>query len=238
MEKKITGGILLLLFVAMISNAQQSKVKNLPAYDRNPIHFGFTLGLNTMDFLIYPNERLNSSPVIYSVESQKMPGFHLGPIANFRLGKYFDLRTLIVLSFGQRNLQYRVSEDTSAGFPLSIEEMQIESTFLEFPILMKYKSTRHNNFRPYLIGGVNPKIDLAAKEKIKDENKPQIRLQNYDIYYEAGLGADFYLPYFKFSLEVKYGQGVLNIMRPDETSFTKTLDKMHSRMIMLSFHFE
>lgn len=239
MRIRVTVCVVLLMGLATMLNAQERKVKNLTGYDRKPVHFGFTLGLNTMDFLIYPNNRLNASPLIYSVENQKMPGFNLGPIANFRLGRYFDFRTLIVLSFGQRNLQYRISEDAAgSGSLLAIEEMQIESTFLELPMLIKYKASRLNNFRPYLIAGGNPKIDLAARKEIKDEDMPQIRLQNYDIYYEVGIGADFYLPYFKFSAEIKYSQGLLNVMKPDETPYTKILDKIHSRMIMLSFHFE
>ena len=235
--KKIVLAVIFLGILQTLA-AQERKVKNLPIYDRKPVHFGFTLGLNTMDFLIYPNASFESSPVVYSVENQKLPGFNLGPMANFRLGRYFDFRTLIVLSFGQRNLQYRVSEDSSFSGQLSFEEMQIESTFLEFPLLLKYKARRLNNLRPYVIAGMNPKIDLAARKEIKDEDRPQIRLQNYDIYYEAGLGIDFYLPYFKLSAEIKYSQGLLNVMVPDETPYTQTLDKISSRMLMLSFHFE
>ena len=229
----------LLLALPRTGKAQREKVKNLPTYDHKPIHWGFSLGLNTMDFLIHPSEAFLGNTQIYSVENQKMAGFHLGPIANFRLGYYWDFRTLILLSFGQRNLEYMVREDTAgSGSPFYKEEMEIESTFLEFPLLLKYKAARMNNFRPYIIGGATPKIDLAARKKIKESELPQVRLKNWDIYYEAGLGADFYLPYFKLSAEIKYGAGLMNVMRPDQTAYTGTLDKLQSRMLMFSFHFE
>ena len=121
---------------------------------------------------------------------------------------------------------------------LDSHTMKIASTFIEFPIQIKYKSVRINNFCPYLIAGINPKIDFAARKKINEEEMPKIRLKNMDLYYEFGFGIDFYLTYFKLSTELKYGVGLMNMIEPDNTQFTSAIKKMNSRMIMLSFHFE
>ncbi len=97
---------------------------------------------------------------------------------------------------------------------------------------------RINNYRPYLIVGINPKIDLAAQKKIKEEEMPKIRLNNLDVAWEVGTGIDFYLPYFKFSTELKYSAGLRNMVVPDGTQFTSSIKKMNSNIWTISLHFE
>ncbi|NJO91816.1 MAG: PorT family protein [Chloroflexia bacterium] len=163
----------------------------------------------------------------------------LGPVSNLRLGEYWDLRFLINLSFGQRNLNYLIVEDTTVANPvLTKHKMKIASTYLEFPLLLKYKAMRINNYRPYLIAGINPKVDLAAQKKIKQEEMPKIRLNNLDVAWEVGAGIDFYLPYFKFSTELKYSGGIRNMVVPDGTQFTSAIKKMNSNIWTISLHFE
>jgi len=235
---------ILLVFISYSALAQyeQQQQKNLPEYDYKWLHFGFTVGTNVMDFSIVKADNFFSTSEfnqVYAVENQPNVGFNLGPVSNLRLGEYFDLRLLINLSFGQRNLVYLMVEDTAAVSPvLSRHTMKLASTYLEFPLLLKYKAMRINNYRPYLIAGVNTKIDLAAQKKIKQEEMPKIRLNNLDVAWEIGAGIDFYLPYFKFSTELKYSAGVRNMVVPDGTQFTNSIKKMNSNIWMISFHFE
>ncbi len=44
--------------------------------------------------------------------------------------------------------------------------VRVESSFLEFPLLLKYKGDRLNNVRPYVIGGLNYRYDLAGSKGI------------------------------------------------------------------------
>ncbi len=247
--RKMKKFFLLILCCITLSSAysQKKRVLNNPNYDRKWIHFGFTLGLNTMDFTIDNSEALLASDnngryeldKVYGVENQYGPGFHIGPIVNLRLGKYFDARALFgTLSFGQRTLLYRMRESGTNGDPeYTTLKMPIESVFVEFPLQIKYKSQRLNNYRPYLIGGINPKIDLAARKKIK-EDEIKIRLNRFDAYYEVGFGVDYYLPYFKFSTELKLSVGLTDVTVHDDTQYTHAIERMNSKMIMLSFHFE
>ncbi len=236
-----------LWFTALCVNAQQKQVKNMPNYDKHPLHFGFSVGFNSMDFgLVHSADFLASNGdegykinEIYGIENYSHTGLNLGPISSFRLGNFFDFRFLINLSFGQRDLYYKVAQDTTNGQPQFYTHiMKMESTYIEFPLLIKYKARRLNNYRPYVIAGFNPKLDLAAKKKVKEIEMPKIRVKNFDVFYEIGSGVDFYLPYFKFSVELKYGQGLLNLLRPDGTQYTKALDKIYSKMWIVSFHFE
>ena len=96
----------------------------------------------------------NDHNQIYSIECQPNAGFHLGPVSNVHLGEYFDLRLLINLSFGQRNLDLSDLLKILTQHPsLSIHTMKLASTYLEFPLLLKYKAAPMNNFKPYLIAG-------------------------------------------------------------------------------------
>jgi len=230
------------VLLSFSSFAQGKKVQNLPDYEHKRLHFGFTVGTNMMNFGITKDDNFFSQSKfkqIYSIENQSVPGFHLGPISNLHLGEYFDLRLLVNLSFGQRNLKYLIVEDTTAiNQALTWHTMKLASTFLEFPLLIKYKAQRLNNFKPYIIAGLNPKLDLAAQKKIKEEEMPKIRLNKFDLAWEIGFGIDFYLPYFKFSPEIKYSCGLNNIIVRDNTQFTSSINRMNSNVWMLSFHFE
>ena len=233
---------LLLLFCTLNGFAQKQQVQNLPQLDKKKLHFGFTVGTNLMDFTIdkadnfFDESEFNQ---IYAIENVPNAGFHLGPVSNLRINDNFHLRLLIDLSFGQRNLTYWHVEDTTSANPnLSKHLMKLSSTYIEFPLLLKYKSMRLNNISPYLLAGMNPKIDLAAQKKINDNEIPKIRLNRYDLAYELGFGIDFYLPYFRFSTELKYSVGLFNAVVPDGTQYTDAIKRMNSRMWMISFHFE
>ncbi|MFO7656744.1 MAG: PorT family protein, partial [Bacteroidales bacterium] len=70
--------------------------------------------------------------------------------------------------------------------------------------------------------------------------------------YEIGFGTDFYLEEFKFTIELKYSVGITNVLKrslkdngdgpvlpPAEFAvYTNVIDRLNSRMFMVSFHFE
>jgi hypothetical protein len=241
--KKLSFTLLITLLLSGFINAQKRDVvQNLIFVDHKKLHFGFTVGLNTSDFWIRNSDSFFDTTVIrqvYGIENAQAPGFHLGPISNLRLGKYLDLRLLLDLTFTQRDLSYIVLKENQDGnMVFTSHTMKLSSTFIEFPLLLKYKSERINNYRVYLIGGVKPVIDLAAKKKIPEEEMPMIRLKQPDVYGEFGTGIDFYLPYFKFSTELKMGVGLDNVAVPDNTEYTGALKYLKSKIFMLSFHFE
>jgi hypothetical protein len=99
-----------------------------------------------------------------------------------------------------------------------------------------------NNVRPYVITGINYRYDLAAKKDFDTEKPIYIRIKKPDLYYEAGAGLDFYLPYFKFSVELKMSNGLTDVLvhetAPGHPEFEKAIDRMKSQIWVLSFHFE
>lgn len=214
--------------------AQKRRPENLPKLDYQPAHFGYSLGLNTMDFTFKPSAQFYTFDTVFGVENQRYVGFNINMIANLKLAKYLDVRVMPGLNFGQRDLEYKIIDDGV----YKKHNMRIESTFLDLPILLKYRSERFGNFRPYLVGGGSLKWDLAAQRKIAPEDKPKIRLTRFNPYYEVGIGVDFFLEYFMFAIEVKGAFGMLNNVRYDGSEFTNIYDRLDSKMLMVSFHFE
>jgi len=226
----------ILFFV--VSNLLFSQInipQNLPKYDKQYVHFGMSLGVNTMDFTIKPNKNIYLSDSVYSVENYRTPGFNINIVMNYNIYDKLSLRLLPGLIFGERDLRY-VIKDSDSSFSTVL--MKIESNFIDLPLVLKYKSDRLNNFRVYLLGGGSFKYDLAAKDQIKPEERPMIRLVKPDLYYEVGGGLDFFLEYFKFAIELKFVVGIRNVLVYDNSQFTSTIDRMNSKMVILSFLFE
>jgi Outer membrane protein beta-barrel domain len=229
-----------LIFVSV--QAQIEKPQNTPVYDRDPLHFGFTLGLSTMDFGIRLSDDFYNLDTVLAVNNKRLPGFNIAMITNLRMGEFFDLRFLPGLVFGQRDLIYErdiafVGDFTEESND-SLHIMKIESTFLQFPLQVKYKAQRVNNYRPYLIAGVNYCFDLEAQKRIKDSERPKIRLKRHDVYWEIGFGIDYYFPFFKLSSEVKFSVGMLDMIQRDTREYTTAIDKLNSKMVTFQFHFE
>ncbi len=232
--------ILIILFsfsLIVSSKAQHKIIKNLSLYDYQVIHFGFTVGSSTGSFLINYADNFYSLNEVYGIELKRHPGIIMGPLMTISLLDQIDFRTEIILNFIQRDLIYTLAKNPlSPTIELYKHTMRIESSFIEFPQYFKFKSERINNYRVYLLTGVNPKIDLAAQRKIKQEEMPKIRLNRVDIAGELGIGADFYLNYFKFSTELKFSQGFLDILNHDQTEYTKAIKKLNSQIVYFSIH--
>ncbi len=229
--------ICLLIFQAPAYSQMEKKKKvpNLPAFDYKPLHFGFLIGLNTMDFKVrhkLPASRPEGLENRYADVVSLNPGVNIGIVSSLRINKNLNLRFLPGISFGQRDLLY-IQDGEQENAPL-----EIKSTFLEFPLLLKYSGDRMTNFKPYVIGGINPRIDLA-----KTENDG-LSLRTNDLYLEVGAGLDMYLNYFRLSTEAKLSVGLRNVLNPEGTGepedvlYTDVLDRLTSRLFVFSFYFE
>jgi hypothetical protein len=243
----------LLLVLPLAVNAQKDKVKKDPTHDDKWLHFGFSLGVNTMDFNIKASQMAVDSG-IYPEVSLLRPGFHVHALSNLRLADNFDLRFTPGIAFGgQREVNFITRPGNNIIDPEDVPVV-IESNFLEFPLLVKYKSSRLNNFRPFLIGGLNTRIDLATAKKTWGRSQKEnnlLLLKPFDLYYEIGAGMDFYLTFFKLGVEFKYSSGINDVLRrsinrggevivpsADEAIYTNSIDRLMSRMFMVTLHFE
>lgn len=231
--RKISLYILSFLLITAAS-AQDKKAWNKPFYDSYPYHFGFAFTLGELDFSVKHANDFNTNESVFSIEGKPGPLFGASMVLNLKLAENWDLRFLPGLLFGQRSLNYlMIKDDDTVNHP-----MKIETTLLEFPLLVKYRAIRESNYRPYIVMGVTPAIDLAARKKIKEEDKPKIRLNKSDVYFEIGAGLDNYLKYFKFSTELRFSYGLLNIVKKDGTPITEAYDRLGSKKVSLIIYFE
>jgi hypothetical protein len=197
------------------------------------------LGVNNADFTLHrkpPNQVFDSLMIL---DVTKQPGFNLGIISELHITKNIKMRFVPSLSFAQRDINYQFQGKKYVAFT-----KQVESTYLEFPVLMKLKSDRVNNFSGYVIAGGKYSLDLASNENADNAGNNLtdivVKIKRNDYHFEAGWGMEFYLEYFKFGLELKMSYGIKNILVPDTppTIFSSPIDVLRSKMFLLSFTFE
>ena len=228
--------IVAFLFIAGESFSQRhKKSQNLARYDYQKIHFGFTLGINELNFNLQKNSNTITNDTLKTIHTKSQKGFNLGIVSNLRIGKYTDLRFVPALIFGERHVDYGFIDSLNAN---NDQIKIIESTMLDFPVYIKYKSDRYNNFRAYVIGGIKYSMDIASQNKIDDEGQEIVKLKKNDFMGEIGFGLDFYLEYFKFSPQIKLSYGLLNLLTKDESVYTKSINSLTTNGWMLSFTFE
>ncbi|MBL7983552.1 MAG: hypothetical protein JNM91_01075 [Flavobacteriales bacterium] len=65
-----------------------------------------------------------------------------------------------------------------------------------------------------------------------------MKLRKNDYSVEVGGGADMFLPYFKFGMELKMGIGIPNLLIDDGTRFSAPLQSLRSKTWIFTFTFE
>jgi hypothetical protein len=65
-----------------------------------------------------------------------------------------------------------------------------------------------------------------------------LKLADRDLSIDAGGGFDFFMPYFKFSIELKTAFGQRNLLIQDNNKFTTPITSLKSRTFVVSLTFE
>jgi hypothetical protein len=199
-------------------------------------HFGFALGINYATFTIKPQSNLNPFDSLRIVEPNGMPGLDIGIVSNMNLGKYFDLRFIPSISLINRTVNYTIKY---SGNMLGTVKQDIESVNLNFPLLIKFKSSRMGDARFYAITGPQYCVDLASRAKKRNSgNNSYIKLYASDLQAQVGVGLDFYLEFFKFSIEAKMSYGVLNLLKNENNIWTNSVKDLRSKTFHVTFLFE
>ena len=208
---------------------------NLANYYDEKLHFGFTIGVNRTNFQIQSAEHFERFDSLKWVHSSPKLGFNLGIVSELRLHKYITLRFVPNLSFAERNLEYYFE-----GHDTIVRKRSIESTFINFPLDLKLRSKRLGNFGAYILGGGGYSLDLASKRKVQNTSGDDaiVKLKRDDFSYEFGAGAEFYLQYFKFAIEGKMSMGTKNLLIKDNTIYSNSIDKLNSKIFLISITFE
>ncbi len=195
-------------------------------YDEKPLHFGFMFGLTSSNYYAngFPNVLVNDvtgEPL--SLTSPRTFGFQIGGIVNYALSKHVEVKSGLNIALYDRQIQF-ANEDLISR----------ESTWLEIPVLLKFRSVRRQNHRMYLISGL--KLGLEANVKKKNT---AVTANTSELSLEYGIGFERFYRFFKFSPEIRISHGLNNLFVPPGTvnSYSK-LSQLNSHTISLIFNFE
>lgn len=224
------------LIVSLESRAQMRDNINLPDHDNKFYHLGIALIFNTSHFQVTPHPNLLLSDSVLSISPENTGGFGLAGMHTFNVSPHLEFRIVFPqLMFSYKNLTY------STTFPSGEQTTatkKIESILLGFPIQVKFLSDRMENFRFYVLGGVNYQYDLSSNATARKADD-LVKLNPYDFSIEAGIGFQFFFPVFILSPELKISNGIINVHHRDPNLiYSNTIDKLKSRMIVFSLIFE
>jgi len=238
--------------------SQTNWILNNPRYDQESMfHFGFVLGVNQSLLTIRPISDLAShsfdstylpdilplpdSARLLSITSSSTPGFVISIVSDMRIGEHFSLRFIPSLSFGDRSLIYSIEVFRKNRDSIFSVTKKIPSTYVNFPLELKFKSTRYNNFRPYLLTGAQYTLDLASQAKKREQKangEKIVKFNANDVYLEAGVGFDFYNEWFKFGIELKMMYGLMDVLKRENNIYTNGIASLKSKIFQVSFTFE
>ena len=204
-------------------------------YDSKPIHFGFMISHASTNFLLEADPRFLTTVVPkipVNASSPKTSGFQIGGTVNYAYDKHYEIRSGINIALYERQILF--NEVTSTGINQLSSNFR-ESTWLEIPVNLKYRSLRRQNHRVYILGGF--KLGVEANVKRTGE---QIQAKTSDISLEYGFGFEKFYKFFKFNPELKFSHGITNLyLAPlNNASPYNRLNQYNSHTISLLFYFE
>lgn len=206
---------------------------NFLNFEQKPFYFGIALGINRSSLQIHRSSRFILNEEIGAVESKRTPGLNLGIISNLKIHKYFDLRFVPSLVLGGRNLTY-----TSINPGEVVRNQNLETAMVELPFQIRYKSAPYRDKRLFVLAGMKYSFDMASKADNRDADDI-VKISPTDFALEIGAGMQFFLPFFIFSPEIKFSQGIGNIhLYNNSLGESTVLEKVLSRTLTLSLNFE
>ena len=230
--------VLFFVLIGMASKAQLRDSYNLENHDAKPYYFGIVLGFNSSHYNITHAPYFLANDTVMSVNSQNASRIHLGILINYQLSRRFDIRFYpLNLIFSEKKLVY-TQKYPNLGSSALTETRTIESIVLSFPLQVRLKSDRIENFRVYSLLGVKYDYDLASNAGARTGDD-FVKVKKGDFGIEAGVGFQFFFKYFIFSPELKVSQGLSNVLVRDESiKYSAVMNSMKSRMILFSLQFE
>lgn len=233
--RPLTLFLTLCLLVPLTALGQTRRVQNRPYIDQRRLHYGFLAGVHMQDIeMEHSGAVAADGKTWYADAASYEPGFSVGVLAELRLNSHIALRAIPSMHFGTKNVTFRPHPEGESVL------QTVKSTYISLPLDLKFSAERFNNYRPYVVAGLNPMYDLTVKR-----GRPLL-LRKFDCYAEIGLGCDFYLPFFKCIPEIKFAYGLTNIVEkhrnditdPTQLVYSSGINSGRSKMIILTLYFE
>jgi hypothetical protein len=225
------------LLLAMLPQEGQAQLfrwtrQHNPDYDKKLITYGFSIGIHTSSYQVKYSNKFVTKPydTVHSVQAVFLPGFSLGFLVNYRINEFLDLRLMPKAGFYSHKLYYYYTNAPT-------QSQLVETTLVEFPLLLKYKSVRRGNVRMYMIGGITPAFEASGKNDIGNSSAG-ISIQKRNLSLDAGMGFDFYFPLFKLSQEIRFSRGIVNMLGSQQTIYQDPISRLNTNTISVYFIFQ
>ena len=247
----------LFLIFLLNFNSIFTQSENLPQFDDKFFHFGFALSSNNSGFNLEKSNShiLGGNDSIQSILVTGKPAFSLGVVTSVNVNPNFKIRFILpTLSFFDREIKFKYLNQSSGIETTYVKKM--DATYLDFPILFKFRTNRIHNFAVYGITGFRYGINMTSNIDVNNGFDPRdqiIKITDTDFGTEVGGGIDLFLDYFKLGIELKVGVGMKNLLylTPERemqlkgtdleetpTNFDNAIESLKSRVWTLSFTFE
>ena len=232
--------VLLCIVSVSLGWAQPEKPKNYRRFDDKVIHFGFMLGFNTANFRAIPQQDAYAQYGLKSLEAKSQPGGQVGIVSTLKLGTpMIRLRFIPTLSFQERVLNYYYINPDPNDTKDKFMEERVNSTNLDFPLMLQFRTRRLNNFAAYVLAGGQYSYDLQSQEDASQSFiDPFIKIRAHDFQRQVGGGLEFFARYFKFAFEIKLSHVFKNSFIQDFTPSSKPIDQLYNKVLWVSLIFE
>jgi len=148
------------------------------------------------------------------------------------------LRIIPTLSFQERVLNYTFENPLDESEPI-ISEERVGSTNVDIPLMLQFRTQRLNNFAAYCLIGGQYTLDLQSQQDAaQDLLNPFIKINKTDYQGQVGAGLEFFAPYFKFGMELKYSRGFKSSFIQDNTEPSNPINRLYNEVLWISFIFE
>ncbi len=217
-----------MIFISFATQAQKPKKVRLfhEFYDEKPLHLGFLIGFVSTNLNISTRSVLASENYLYSPRNM---GLQIGGVANYSLSKHWGVKTGMSVVVLSRQLSFTEKKDD-----LPEEILTRNSTGLEIPLSIKYRSVRRDNHRVYMTGGI--KFSLEVNNKVRSA---PLTTKTADLAIEYGFGLERFFHFYKFTPEIRFSHGLINVFSPPSaTSWYSGVSNLKSHSVSLVFNFE
>jgi len=229
--RKVICCLLFVLFAASIYAQGIGKNYNYLDFQKKPYYFGITFGFNNSGYKINHSPNFINNERIFIAEGASGPGLEVHMVTNLKIGEYFDFRFIPGVTLVERTFEFEDSQNT-------VSKTKIESVFVDAPFQIRYKSAPYKDKRAFVTAGIKYAYDVQSNSKTRQSNT-QIKITPHDYQVEIGAGFQIFLPFIIVSPEIKFSQGINNILiYNDNLNEARILEKVLSRVFTFSVHLE
>ncbi|MFC3199438.1 outer membrane beta-barrel protein [Parapedobacter deserti] len=249
----IACALSLSLLMVLPTSAQQRFQRWGGGVDDEQLHFGFSFHYINADYKITltrdwqaPFQAPNGNQIadsLYSVSSPIYHGVGLGLLADVKISENANIRFTPALVFSNKTVNYGYTPYTNNSNHDRQLTALVRASYIDLPLLFKFKSDRKGNYRGYLIGGGKYSINVVSSKRYDDTGFAPVEkfLKTKPGYfsYEAGIGFDLYFDFFKMAPEIKWVQSIGNLLDAREPNmYNHPIERMMLRNFQISLFFE